>query len=224
MQYGSENAKQFYRLIDRWEETGRLLEVDFQELLRLAETDERLNSAFAALQPLLERDREAARAPSTGSIMSLVRGAGPTAARLGSGGRVGTGREHSALRLWRLAAAAFFLVAVGLGVLLAMSSAGAAGRVPTGTGDAAVVTIRFELAAPEAGRVAVVGDFNEWNPGRHVMEDSDGDGVWELTVELRRGRHYTYNFLVDQEYWISDPNATDVITDPFGGEKSLLSL
>ena len=89
---------------------------------------------------------------------------------------------------------------------------------------AAVVTVSFELAAPQARGVSVVGDFNDWRPLAGVMGDDDGDGVWQLSIDLRRGHVYTYNFLVDGVTWISDPSQLARIRDAFGGEKSLLRL
>ncbi len=42
--------------------------------------------------------------------------------------------------------------------------------------------VRFALWAPNAERVSVVGDFNEWDGRRHPMRVRGGSGVWELFV------------------------------------------
>lgn len=86
------------------------------------------------------------------------------------------------------------------------------------------VVVRFELVAPEASSVALVGDFNGWDERTHSLTDRDGDGVWEVEVPLQRGEVYTYNFLLDGGEWIPDPNAVNHIEDSFGGEKSVLNL
>ncbi len=86
------------------------------------------------------------------------------------------------------------------------------------------VVVRFELVAPEAGSVSLVGDFNEWNEGTHELRDADNDGVWEIEVPLERGEVYTYNFLINGDEWIPDPSAVNHIEDSFGGEKSVLNL
>src|SRR6185503_10079025 len=41
---------------------------------------------------------------------------------------------------------------------------------------------RFAVWAPNAGRVAVVGDFNTWDTRRHPMRLRHPAGVWELFV------------------------------------------
>ena len=86
------------------------------------------------------------------------------------------------------------------------------------------VVVRFELVAPEAGSVSLVGDFNDWDDERHMLRDRDQDGVWEIEVPLQRGNVYTYNFLINGNEWIPDPSAVNHIEDPFGGEKSVLNL
>jgi 1,4-alpha-glucan branching enzyme len=38
---------------------------------------------------------------------------------------------------------------------------------------------RFALWAPSASAVAVVGDFNDWDPGEHPLQCLEDSGVWE---------------------------------------------
>ena len=47
---------------------------------------------------------------------------------------------------------------------------------------------RFAVWAPNAGRVAVVGDFNAWDARRHPMRLRHGAGIWELFVPARQRR------------------------------------
>src|ERR1041385_3669601 len=57
------------------------------------------------------------------------------------------------------------------------------------TGDAT----HFAVWAPNAGSVAVVGDFNDWDPRRHPMRGSDA-GVWSVRVpEARPGAGYKFH-------------------------------
>ncbi|NBC28488.1 MAG: hypothetical protein GVY29_00675 [Spirochaetes bacterium] len=92
------------------------------------------------------------------------------------------------------------------------------------TAAGAEVVVRFELVAPEANSVSLVGDFNNWSEEKHVLQDRDNDGVWEVEVPLERGEVYTYNFLINDNEWIPDPRAVNHIEDSFGGEKSVLNL
>lgn len=90
---------------------------------------------------------------------------------------------------WSLAAAAALVVAIGLG-----RSGGTAARDDR-------EPVRFSVTAP-AGQVALVGDFNDWNPGANPLEQR-GE-AWSLTLELPPGR-YRYAYLVDGRRWLPDP-------------------
>ena len=41
---------------------------------------------------------------------------------------------------------------------------------------------RFAVWAPNASRVSVVGDFNQWDGRRHVMRLHPGNGIWEIFI------------------------------------------
>lgn len=66
--------------------------------------------------------------------------------------------------------------------------------------------VRFMLIAPTATRVALVGDFNQWDPGVTPLAPASGDrrGTWMAAVPLGTGRH-RYAFVVDDTQWIADP-------------------
>ncbi|WP_420822832.1 1,4-alpha-glucan branching protein GlgB [Allostella humosa] len=56
--------------------------------------------------------------------------------------------------------------------------------------------VRFAVWAPNARRVAVVGDFNSWDDRRHPMRLRHGSGVWELFIpRLAAGERYKYAIL-----------------------------
>jgi 1,4-alpha-glucan branching enzyme len=53
--------------------------------------------------------------------------------------------------------------------------------------------VRFAVWAPNARRVAVVGDFNRWNGMLHPMERIPRSGIWVLFIpELTEGERYKY--------------------------------
>jgi 1,4-alpha-glucan branching enzyme len=55
---------------------------------------------------------------------------------------------------------------------------------------------RFAVWAPNASRVAVIGDFNSWDGRRHPMRLRREAGVWELFVPgVGPGAHYKYQLL-----------------------------
>lgn len=52
---------------------------------------------------------------------------------------------------------------------------------------------RFAVWAPNASRVAVVGDFNGWDATRHVMHQHVDSGIWETHVPgLHKGTLYKF--------------------------------
>jgi 1,4-alpha-glucan branching enzyme len=59
-----------------------------------------------------------------------------------------------------------------------------------------VAGVCFAVWAPNARRVAVVGDFNSWDERRHPMRLRHHAGVWELFVpRLRPGERYKYGII-----------------------------
>src|SRR4051812_22434145 len=51
----------------------------------------------------------------------------------------------------------------------------------------------FVVWAPNARAVSVVGDFNEWQAGRHALVSSGSGGLWETFVpDLPRGSLYKF--------------------------------
>jgi len=81
--------------------------------------------------------------------------------------------------------------------------------------------IEVAFFAPSATSVAVVGDFNEWDPLRDRMERGGDEGVWRVRLKVRPGV-YEYGFLVDGRDWTKDPKAEESLADGFGGENSVL--
>lgn len=81
--------------------------------------------------------------------------------------------------------------------------------------------VTFTLVAPQASSVAVVGTFNDWDPGKNPMVRDD-QGRWTVRLPLPPGR-YKYQFLVDGQF-LADPNAVEKETDGFGHENAVLRL
>ncbi len=56
-----------------------------------------------------------------------------------------------------------------------------------------VLGVRFAVWAPNATRVAVVGDFNAWDSRRHGMRLRHGSGIWEIFIpRVAPGARYKF--------------------------------
>lgn len=81
--------------------------------------------------------------------------------------------------------------------------------------------VEIVFAAPEAATVAVVGDFNGWNPQRTRLVRANHEGLWRARLRLTPGV-YQYGFVLDGTTWVSDPSAKTALADGFGGENSVI--
>lgn len=111
--------------------------------------------------------------------------------------------------LWQpllgLAMAAGLVGAVGLGFFRPHRNQGA--------------PVRFVLKA-SAGAVALVGDFNDWDPRALPLQRHHG--AWSVTLRLPPGR-YRYAFVVDGDHWLHDPGHP-VAEDEFGTPTSVITV
>jgi 1,4-alpha-glucan branching enzyme len=55
---------------------------------------------------------------------------------------------------------------------------------------------RFAVWAPNASRVSVIGDFNDWDGRRHAMRLHPGNGIWEIFLpHVGHGAKYKFELL-----------------------------
>lgn len=80
--------------------------------------------------------------------------------------------------------------------------------------------VRFELAAPSASRVMLVGSFNEWNPVATPLVRDPATGTWTVSIKLAPGRH-VYAFVVDGDV-TPDPLAPRAADADFGTPNSVV--
>ena len=53
--------------------------------------------------------------------------------------------------------------------------------------------VSFTVWAPNASKVAVVGEFNFWDGRRHVMQNIDFSGYWHIFISWHHCRHTFIN-------------------------------
>ena len=124
---------------------------------------------------------------------------------------------------------------VGIGVLVGLAVTNRDGRLPAEqptvvAADAQLPGLdslqvhRFELSAPRASAVSLVGDFNDWNDAASPMVRSPDGKAWTISVKLPPGRH-VYAFVVDGKggaKWMPDPAALRAPDDGFGTPNSVI--
>ncbi|HPF69926.1 MAG TPA: isoamylase early set domain-containing protein, partial [Candidatus Krumholzibacteria bacterium] len=79
--------------------------------------------------------------------------------------------------------------------------------------------IELRVHAPGAAAVALVGDFNGWDPGAAPLTPG-ADGWWSTRILLPAGTH-AYAYVVDGA-WLTPPEASATEDDGFGGRNGLL--
>ncbi len=70
--------------------------------------------------------------------------------------------------------------------------------------------------------VNLFGQFNSWDRGNLPMDDSDGNGIYEITVPLDPGR-YEYKFFIDGKELI-DPQNPVKVPNGLGDYNSILII
>ncbi|HOV78012.1 MAG TPA: hypothetical protein PLS24_08275, partial [Sedimentisphaerales bacterium] len=94
---------------------------------------------------------------------------------------------------------------------------------------------QFAVWAPNAARVSVVGDFNQWNPGTHPLAPRwDQSGIWEGFIpNVGKGSLYKYHIVSNHNqysvnkgdpfafFWETPPRTASMVWDleyPWGDE------
>lgn len=124
-----------------------------------------------------------------------------------------------------LAAGLLFAVTVVGSVLYVLpSSPRAASRIATRATPRSAPgspIVQFGFVAPHASSVALVGDFNNWDPKATPLRAASTGGVWSVEVPIQPGRHL-YAFVVDGTVWRPDPAAPKATGEDFGEPNSAL--
>ena len=112
---------------------------------------------------------------------------------------------------------------------LPASPAGPEPQGPAKAGPSVAVSPRVQIIRevkiyfyyPPALKVAVMGDFNGWDSEGVPLKPAGKPGLWTANLRLPPGA-YSYNFIVDGEVLVPDPNAANQTPDGYGGTNSIL--
>ncbi len=89
--------------------------------------------------------------------------------------------------------------------------------------DMIKVQFMIKVQDAQAKTVSIVGDFNDWQVGKDLLSDPDGDGIWTGVLPLKPGK-YQYVFVIDGKKWVPDPRAKEISKDGFGGVNSVIEV
>jgi hypothetical protein len=146
-------------------------------------------------------------------------------------------RRHFSVRSGQWAAAAVLVFGAGAALLSRASEREATPLVTTpgepivtpaantsfddATQSDRMVAREFAIESEQARHVALVGDFNQWNPQRHRLHRDGRTARWYITVQLPAGLH-KYAFIVNDSVWTPDPSAVRTVDRDFGVTSSLV--
>lgn len=81
--------------------------------------------------------------------------------------------------------------------------------------------VEFTLYAPDANKVCIAGQFNDWNTKSMPMKKSK-DGTWRIKMKLLLGK-YEYKYFVDGA-WAQDISGAEMIPNPFGTSNCVVNV
>ncbi len=81
--------------------------------------------------------------------------------------------------------------------------------------------IEFKISAPNANKVAIAGDFNDWRPDV-LAAKKDKKGLWKASTTIPAGT-YEYKFVIDGS-WVTDPICSKKRANTYGSENSILEV
>jgi 1,4-alpha-glucan branching enzyme len=81
--------------------------------------------------------------------------------------------------------------------------------------------IEFTYKADPGREVFIAGTFNDWDPSKTRLTESDA-GVYRISIKLPAGRH-EYKFVIDG-CWQIDPENPGSLLNDFGGLNSVITV
>lgn len=69
-----------------------------------------------------------------------------------------------------------------------------------------------------ADKVAVLGEFNNWDFQQEIPMKKLKDGTFKTTIDLEIGHEYQFRYLVDGQKWVNDADADKYVPTGLGVE------
>ena len=86
-----------------------------------------------------------------------------------------------------------------------------------------ICKVTFTVPAKDAEKVAVVGDFNNWNPKRSMLKKLK-NGTFKGTFDLPKEKTFDFKYIVDGDF-INETEADRYQCNDFAGsENAVLEL
>ena len=86
------------------------------------------------------------------------------------------------------------------------------------------VKVTFSVADnPEQPAVSVVGDFNEWTPGKTKLVKRN-NGTRSASVQLAKGESYRFRYYAADGSWFNDDAADAYSQGEHGSDDCILTL
>lgn len=82
--------------------------------------------------------------------------------------------------------------------------------------------VKFALpvdALDGAKKVALVGDFNDWDESATIMKKQK-TGVFASTINLDTDKEYQFRYLVDGTTWLNDDTADAYVMSPISSDEN----
>ncbi len=70
-------------------------------------------------------------------------------------------------------------------------------------------------------RVAVVGDFNNWDQNAALMKKVKG-GIWKVALNLEKGKEFQFRYLINNTHWENDWHADKYVPNNVDGNNSVV--
>jgi 1,4-alpha-glucan branching enzyme len=81
--------------------------------------------------------------------------------------------------------------------------------------------VEFTFTAPNAKKVSIAGQFNNWNPQTMPMK-KEKNGQWKIKLKLPPGK-CEYKFFVDGS-WVNDTTSRESVPNSFGTDNSVINV